>query len=76
MAGNGPHTVVQGPGRLGRPRRDRTVNEPAGQFDVHPTLIHGRKQQLLAGAEGTDAHYWLLSTPLNMHSAESDLLDI
>jgi putative transposase len=31
---------------------DRTVNELAGQFDVHPTLIHGWKKQLLTGAEG------------------------
>ena len=30
---------------------DRTVNELAGQFDVHPTLIHTWKKQLLAGAE-------------------------
>src|SRR5512135_2423443 len=30
---------------------DRTVNELAGQFDVHPMLIHGWKKQLLAGAE-------------------------
>jgi transposase-like protein len=30
---------------------DRTVNELAGQFAVHPTLIHGWKKQLLAGAE-------------------------
>jgi putative transposase len=30
---------------------DRTVNELAGQFDVHPTLIHGWKKQLLAGAD-------------------------
>jgi transposase-like protein len=34
---------------------DRTVNELAGQFDVHPTLIHGWKKQLLAGAEGVFA---------------------
>jgi putative transposase len=31
---------------------DRTVNELASQFGVHPTLIHGWKKQLLAGAEG------------------------
>jgi len=30
---------------------DRTVNELARQFQVHPTLIHGWKKQLLAGAE-------------------------
>jgi transposase len=30
---------------------DRTVNELAGQYGVHPTLIHTWKKQLLAGAE-------------------------
>jgi transposase len=30
---------------------DKTVNELASQFGVHPTLIHGWKKQLLAGAE-------------------------
>ena len=30
---------------------DRTVNQLAGQFDVHPTQIHAGKKQLLAGAE-------------------------
>ena len=30
---------------------DRTVNELAGQYSVHPTLIHGWKKQPLAGAE-------------------------
>jgi transposase-like protein len=32
-------------------RGDRTVNELAGQFEVHPTLIHGWKKHLLQGAE-------------------------
>ena len=31
---------------------DRTVNELAGHYGVHPTLIHGWKKQLLAGAQG------------------------
>jgi transposase-like protein len=36
-------------------RGDRTVNELAAQFGVHPTLIHGWKKQLLAGAEAVFA---------------------
>lgn len=32
-------------------RGDRTVNELAAQFGVHPTLIHAWKKQLTAGAE-------------------------
>jgi len=30
---------------------DKTVNELAGQYEVHPTLIHGWKKQLLGSAE-------------------------
>ena len=30
---------------------DKTVNELANQYAVHPTLIHTWKKQLLAGAE-------------------------
>jgi putative transposase len=30
---------------------DKTMNELAKQFGVHPTLIHGWKKQLLAGVE-------------------------
>jgi transposase-like protein len=32
-------------------RGDRTVNELAAHYGVHPTLIHARKKHLLAGAE-------------------------
>jgi putative transposase len=31
-------------------KEDRTVNELASKFDVHPTLIHGWKKHLVAGA--------------------------
>jgi putative transposase len=30
---------------------DKTVNERASQYGVHPTLLHTWKQQLLAGAD-------------------------
>ncbi len=30
---------------------DKTVNELAGHYGVHPTLIHAWKKQLLTGAE-------------------------
>ena len=36
-------------------RGDKTVNELAAQFGFHPTLIHGWKKQLLAGAEAVFA---------------------
>jgi putative transposase len=37
-------------------KADRTVNELAAQHGVHPTLIHGWKKQLLAGAESVFGH--------------------
>lgn len=35
---------------------DKTGNELAGQFGVHPTLIHEWKRHLLAGAEAVFAN--------------------
>ncbi len=32
-------------------KENKTINELASQFDIHPTLIHTWKKQLLAGAE-------------------------
>src|SRR4051812_31312067 len=37
-------------------RGERTVNELAGHYGVHPTLVHSWKKQLLAGAEGIFAN--------------------
>jgi transposase len=37
-------------------KQDKTVNELASQFAVHPTLIHGWKKQLLAGVEDVFAN--------------------
>lgn len=36
---------------LAAAKGDRTVNELASRYGVHPTLIHAWKKQLLAGAE-------------------------
>ena len=37
-------------------KADRTVNQLASHFDVHPTQIHAWKKQLLAGAEAIFAN--------------------
>jgi transposase len=45
---------------------DRTANELAGQFDVHSTLIHAWKKQLLDGAEA------IFSGPARPASADAE----
>lgn len=49
---------------------DKTVNELAAQFGVHPTLIHGWKKHLLAGAEAVFATGAKAAAPGDDESAE------
>ena len=51
-------------------RGDRTVNELAAHFGVHPTLIHAWKKQLLAGAEAVFANGAKATAPAEDKSAE------
>lgn len=49
---------------------DRTVNELAAHYGVHPTLIHAWKKQLLAGAEAVFAGGAKTTGPQEDRSAE------
>ena len=57
MAGarNSPSAAFTAQVALAPLKGDKTVNEVAAQFGVHPTLIHGWEKQLLAGAEAVFA---------------------
>jgi transposase len=45
---------------------EKTINELAGHYGVHPTLIHGWKKHLLTGAEG------LFAGPAGAQAATAD----
>jgi transposase len=45
---------------------DKTINELAGHYSVHPTLIHGWKKHLIVGAEG------LFAGPVQAQAASAD----
>jgi transposase-like protein len=51
---------------------DKTVNELASQYGVHPTLIHGWKKQLLDGAEQVFGH----NTKATAGSTEADKAEL
>jgi transposase-like protein len=53
MANRKTHTAAfKAQVALAAVRGDRTMNEVAAHFGVHPTLIHGWRKKLLAGAAG------------------------
>ena len=61
------HTAAfKGQVALAALKGDRTVNELAGQFEVHPTLIHGWKKPLRAGAEA------VFGSPAQATSADAE----
>ena len=49
---------------------DRTINELASHFGVHPTLIHGWKKQLLGRVESLFATGSKTQEPLEDKTAE------
>jgi transposase len=51
-------------------RGDRTVNELASQYRVHPTLIHTWKKQLLAGADQVFSNGKTATTDTEAEKAE------
>ena len=54
---------------------DKTVNELAGQFGVHPTLIHGWKKQLLAGADQVFSNGVQTTTAADAEAEKAELFE-
>ena len=54
---------------------DKTVNELASQYGVHPTLIHDWKRQLLAGAEQVFANGVPAGTAADAEARRAELFE-
>ena len=54
---------------------DKTVNELASQYGVHPTLIHDWKRQLLAGAEQVFANGVPANTAADAETQKAQLFE-
>jgi len=53
---------------------DKTVNELASQFGIHPTLIHGWKKHLLEGADRLFSN-GSRATPTNTEAEKAELFE-
>ena len=54
---------------------DKTVNELAGHYGVHPTLIHGWKKQLLAGVEDVFANGVKAAAAAEAEAVQAELFE-
>jgi transposase len=54
---------------------DKTVNELAGHYGVHPTLIHAWKKQLLAGAEAVFANGAKAQAATDVEAQKAELFE-
>ena len=54
---------------------ERTVNELAGHYGVHPTLIADWKKQLLAGAEDVFANGTRAAGPAEAEAQKAELFE-
>jgi putative transposase len=54
---------------------DKTVNELASLYGVHPTLIHDWKRQLLAGAEQVFANGGHTDTAADAEAQKAELFE-
>ena len=62
---------IQGPGRPGRTGRDRTVNERASHYGVHPTPIQGPSR--IGAGHRNEPQNSAVPDPRNGHQGHSDV---
>jgi transposase-like protein len=56
-------------------RGDKTINELASQFGVHPTLIQDWKKHLLAGAEQIFSNGFKADTTAQAETQKAELFE-